>query len=56
MVELKEILSEAREKLPEKERLVVTLYYFEELTLKEISVIIKGYLESRVSHYIQKQF
>lgn len=48
MVELKEILSEAIEKLPEKERLVVTLYYFEELTLKEISVIMKV-SESRVS-------
>ncbi len=48
IVELKEILSEAIEKLPEKERLVVTLYYYEELTLKEISVIMKV-SESRVS-------
>jgi RNA polymerase sigma factor for flagellar operon FliA len=48
VIELKEILADAIEKLPEKERLVVTLYYYEELTLKEISVIMKV-SESRVS-------
>ncbi len=46
--EIKETLSESIDKLPEKERLVVTLYYFEELTLKEISAIMKV-SESRIS-------
>ena len=48
IVELRETLAEAIEKLPEKERMVVTLYYFEELTLKEISHIMKV-SESRIS-------
>jgi len=47
-IELKEMLSEAIEKLPEKERTVVTLYYYEELTLKEISMIM-NVSESRIS-------
>jgi RNA polymerase sigma factor FliA len=47
-VEVREILSEAIEKLPEKEKLVVSLYYYEELTLKEISAIMKV-SESRIS-------
>lgn len=46
--ELKKMLADAIEKLPEKERMVVTLYYYEELTLKEISLIMKV-SESRVS-------
>ncbi|NMA65994.1 MAG: FliA/WhiG family RNA polymerase sigma factor [Clostridiaceae bacterium] len=48
VIELKEILADAVEKLPEKEKMVVTLYYYEELTLKEISKIM-GVSESRVS-------
>ena len=40
-------LAEAIDSLPEKERLVVTLYYHEELTLKEIGEIF-GVSESRV--------
>jgi len=46
--ELIEVLAEAIEELPERERLVITLYYYEELTLKEISSIM-GVSESRVS-------
>lgn len=46
--ELKETLAKAIGKLPEKERTVITLYYYEELTLKEISVIMKV-SESRIS-------
>jgi len=46
--ELANILGDAIEKLPEKEKTVVTLYYFEELTLKEISAIMKV-SESRIS-------
>ena len=33
--ELKEALARAIEQLPEKERLVISLYYLEELTMKE---------------------
>lgn len=48
VVELKDILGDAINKLPEKEKTVVSLYYFEELTLKEISAIMKV-SESRIS-------
>ncbi len=48
VVELKEILADSIDKLPEKEKTVVTLYYYEELTLKEISLIMKV-SESRIS-------
>ena len=40
-------LSEAIESLPEKERIVVTLYYYEELNLKEIGAVL-SLTESRV--------
>ncbi len=46
--EIKEILKDSIEELPEKEKLVVTLYYLEDLTMKEIGEII-GVSESRVS-------
>jgi RNA polymerase sigma factor for flagellar operon FliA len=46
--ERKAMLAEAISRLGEKEKLVVTLYYFEDLTLKEISSIM-GVSESRVS-------
>lgn len=46
--ELKEILGNAIEKLPDKEKTVISLYYFDELTLKEISAIMKV-SESRIS-------
>jgi RNA polymerase sigma factor for flagellar operon FliA len=46
--ELKENLIKAIESLPEKERLVITLYYYEELTMREIGEIM-GYTESRIS-------
>lgn len=47
-LELKDTLSKAIDKLPEKERLVVSLYYYDELTLKEISIIMK-LSEARIS-------
>lgn len=37
--EKREILAKALEKLPEKERLVVTLFYYEGLTAKEIAMV-----------------
>ena len=46
--ELKEMLMEALELLTEKERKVILLYYYEELTLKEISNVLEV-SESRVS-------
>ena len=46
--ELKRILAEAIDSLKENERKVIALYYFEELTLKEISKIL-DVSESRVS-------
>lgn len=44
---VREILGKAIEQLPEKERLVLTLYYYEELTMKEIGGLLKV-TESRV--------
>lgn len=46
--ELKKILAEALELLTEKERKVILLYYYEDLTLKEISNILEV-SESRIS-------
>ena len=46
--ELKETLSKVIDRLPEKERMVVSLYYYDELTLKEISMILK-LTEARIS-------
>jgi RNA polymerase sigma factor for flagellar operon FliA len=46
--EMKQRLTDAIDELPEKERLVLTLYYYEELTMKEIGLTL-GVVESRVS-------
>ena len=46
--ELRESLADAIARLPEREKLVVTLYYYEELTLREIGEVL-GVTESRVS-------
>ena len=46
--ELQDILEKAIDMLKEKDRLVLSLYYYEELTLKEIGEIL-GVSESRVS-------
>jgi RNA polymerase sigma factor for flagellar operon FliA len=46
--EMKQRLTDAIEELPEKERMVLTLYYYEELTMKEIGLTL-GVVESRVS-------
>lgn len=48
LFELKETLARAIERLPERERLIVTLYYYEELTLKEISLVLH-LTEARIS-------
>jgi RNA polymerase sigma factor for flagellar operon FliA len=41
-------MAEAISSLPEREKIVVTLYYYEELTLREIGEVL-GVTESRVS-------
>lgn len=51
--EVKSILKEAIAALPEKEKLVVALYHYEELTLKEIGVVL-DITESRVSQIHSK--
>lgn len=51
--ELKKIIANAIDSLPEKERLMVSLYYYEELTMKEIGEVL-GITESRVSQIHSK--
>jgi len=46
--ELREIVADAITNLPEREKLVITLYYYEDLTLREIGEVL-GVTESRVS-------
>ena len=48
IVEIRNVVAQAIERLPEKERLVVSLYYYDELTMKEIGLTL-GYTESRIS-------
>jgi RNA polymerase sigma factor for flagellar operon FliA len=48
LTEMREAIGEAIARLPEREKLVVTLYYYEELTLREIGEVL-GVTESRVS-------
>lgn len=53
MRQLAEALGEAIDRLPEKERLAVTLYYSEDLNLKEIGEAL-GLTESRISQLISQ--
>jgi len=46
--ELEQRLAQAIANLPERERLVMTLYYYEEMTMREIGLAL-GVVESRVS-------
>jgi RNA polymerase sigma factor FliA len=46
--EMQSRLATAVDQLPERERLVMTLYYYEEMTMKEIGLTL-GVVESRVS-------
>jgi len=46
--ELEERLADAIAHLPERERLVMTLYYYEEMTMREIGLAL-GVVESRIS-------
>ena len=47
-VQLKDQLAQAIEELPEKQRMVLSLYYYEDLNLKEIGEVLEV-TESRVS-------
>ncbi|MBI3090187.1 MAG: FliA/WhiG family RNA polymerase sigma factor [Candidatus Tectomicrobia bacterium] len=51
--ELQGVMAKAVDELNEKERLVITLYYYEELTMKEIGEVL-GITESRVSQIHSK--
>jgi len=51
--ELKTIIATAIDSLPEKERLMISLYYYEELTMKEIGEVL-SITESRVSQIHSK--
>lgn len=51
--EMKEIISEAIGCLPKKEQLVLSLYYYDELTLKEIAKVL-DLTESRISQIHSK--
>jgi|UniRef100_A0A7C5AMD9 RNA polymerase sigma factor for flagellar operon FliA len=46
--ELQDVMVKAIDALPDKEKLLISLYYYEELTMKEIGQIM-GYTESRIS-------
>jgi len=47
LLEVKNILGKQIDNLPEKERMVMTLYYYEEMTMKEIGAVL-SLTESRV--------
>ncbi len=51
--ELRDLLAKAISELPEKEKLVLSLYYYEGLTMREIGEIL-GYTESRISQLHSK--
>jgi RNA polymerase sigma factor for flagellar operon FliA len=48
LAELRNQMASAIEGLPEKEKLVISLYYYDELTMREIGEVL-GYTESRIS-------
>jgi RNA polymerase sigma factor for flagellar operon FliA len=50
--EQKQVLSQGIAQLPERERLVVSLYYLEDLRLKEIAAVLE-LSESRVSRLLK---
>ena len=51
--ELKEVIAKTIDTLPEKERLVISLYYYKELTMSEIGAVL-NVTESRVSQIHSK--
>lgn len=53
LTQIKGLIANAISELPEKEKLTVSLYYQEELTMKEIGEVL-GYTESRISQMHSK--
>jgi RNA polymerase sigma factor for flagellar operon FliA len=51
--QVRDIIANAIAELPEKEKLTVSLYYYDELTMKEIGEVL-GYTESRISQMHSK--
>lgn len=51
--QIRDFMAQAIAALPEKEKLTVSLYYFDELTMKEIGLVL-GYTESRISQMHSK--
>lgn len=51
--QIRDHVAQSIDQLPEKERLTVSLYYFNELTMKEIGHVL-GYTESRISQMHSK--
>ena len=51
--DLKKMMAQAIGELPERERMVLTLYYYEELNLKEIGKVLE-ISESRISQILKK--
>ena len=47
LAEIKKILAQAIERLSQKEKTIISLYYYDEMTLKEIGQIM-GFTESRI--------
>lgn len=53
LAEIRDLVAGAITELPEKEKLVVSLYYYDELTMKEIGQVLE-YTESRISQMHSK--
>jgi RNA polymerase sigma factor for flagellar operon FliA len=53
LAQIRELIAKAISALPDKERLTVSLYYQDELTMKEIGEVL-GYTESRISQMHSK--
>lgn len=53
LAQIRDLVARAIDELPEKERLTVSLYYYNELTMKEIGHVL-GYTESRISQMHSK--
>ena len=51
--QIRDLVAKAISELPDKEKFTISLYYFEELTMKEIGIVL-GYTESRISQMHSK--
>jgi len=53
LTQVRNIIARAVDELPQKEKLTIALYYYDELTMKEIGQVL-GYTESRISQMHSK--